>query len=108
REKTFQRASEEEQRDHVEQQVLEIRVHQAVAQQPPVLVFFLDRGRPQQQPLHQLVILERHPRNKASNGEDRDGQQHVGSFPSRASCFTNESLQRRCNFSSHLVLGCAD
>jgi hypothetical protein len=45
----FQRPAEEVQRDHVEQQVHEIRMDQAVAEQAEVFLLAADRRRPEDQ-----------------------------------------------------------
>jgi hypothetical protein len=65
-----------EQRDHVEQQMVEIRMHQSIGHQPVVLALAGDRRRPQDQIVHQAGVLEGHERDDAGDGDDGQGNQH--------------------------------
>ena len=62
---TLRPAAEEEQRDHVEQQVRPIGMDEAVRQQAVELLVLVDRRRPQDQPLRQLAAVRMPARTPA-------------------------------------------
>ncbi|KAG1262178.1 hypothetical protein G6F65_014728 [Rhizopus arrhizus] len=68
---------EEEQGDHVEDQVRPVGVDEAIGHQPVVLAMAVHGGRPQDQAVGQLAVVERHPRK---DGGDGDQQQIDGAF----------------------------
>ena len=70
--------AEEEQRDHVEQQVGPVSVDEAVAQQPPVLVPARHRRRPQDQSLHHPGFFPGEERNRAGDRDQGQGDGSVG------------------------------
>ena len=72
------RPAEEEQGDHVEQQVLHVGVDEAIAEQAPELAPALDRRWPQDQRRQQPGLLPGHEREHAGDGDQGKGDGRVG------------------------------